>query len=41
MFMHACVNMTSKRIKASSRETNLKKISLMKENSEIDMDVSV
>ena len=22
MFMHACVNMTSKRIKASSRETN-------------------
>jgi hypothetical protein len=41
MFMHACVNMTLKRIKASSRETNPWKNISHEKNSETDMDVSV
>jgi hypothetical protein len=40
MFMNACINMTSKRIKAHMKQIH-GRISHMKENSETDMDVSV
>lgn len=41
IFMHACVNVVSKRIKASSREQIYRRISLMKRITETDMNVSV
>jgi hypothetical protein len=41
MFMHACVNMTLKRINASLEKQIHGRICHMKENSETDIDVSV